>query len=203
MAKKLTEVLSIKEDDSKDKNKDGIDDDLQLLHDCDEKEPVKEELYKTIKKPPKGPCPQDYHQKFSHKGEAEDVCISDKYVKIEDAVKESTDLNECGTGRFNKRLKLAEQCGCGMDPMNDFDGISTANVVMPPPPSPDVFVAPPTDEEKNEIIWSFSGKVADMVEDLIETDPDLRKIYGHEIPRKSEIMHALLFDFVSQNLEKA
>lgn len=201
MTKKLTEVLNIKEDDSeKDKNKDGIDDDLQILHDCDEKEPVKEELYKTIKKPPKGPCPQDYHQKFNHKGETEDVCISDKYVKVDDAVKESIDLNECGTGRFNKRLKLSEQCGCGMDPMDDFSKIST-NVIIPP--SQDIFVAPPTEDEKNSILWSFSKAVATHISEMIASDIELKKVYGHEIPRKAAVMFDVVYNNILSNLEKA
>lgn len=171
--KKLIEVLSIEEgkESDKDKNEDGVDDDLQILHDCDDPVKESEEESKPSKK-------------------------SKKPWEKEDTKKESIDL-DTGTGRFNKRIK--EQCGCGIDMSMDVDPIDPSHDVV----NPDVFVAPPTDEEKASIVWSFAGKVADYVEELIESDPDLKRVYGHEIPRKSEIMHALLFDFVSQNLDKA
>jgi hypothetical protein len=196
MTKKLTEVLNIKEDDSeKDKNKDGIDDDLQILHDCDEKEPVKEELQKTEPKDGEA-CPKGSHANANHIGVSDDVCESDKYTKMNE---NKFDL-DIGTGRFNKRVKLSEQCGCGMDPMDDFSGIST-NVIIPPPQ--DVFVAPPTEDEKNSILWSFSKAVATHISEMIASDIELKKVYGHEIPRKAAVMFDVVYNSILSNLEKA
>jgi len=270
--KRLAEYLAVEEDKDvppeKDKNKDGIDDDLQILHDCEDKPvAVKEELQLTVDKEEDGSCPKDSHSKNNHAGEAEGTCESDKYEtlresygqwgirwsefdknsrqvkrekffdtkeqrdkfaeKLEDKynfarfeawldeptgevkvtnppsityeprkIGESMDL-DMGTGRFNKRMKLTEQCGCGSDL-----GASMVNVVIPPPMN-DMFVAPPTEDERNSMLWSFAKAVATHVSEMIANDAELKKVYGLEIPRKAAVMFDVVYNNILSNLEKA
>lgn len=71
------------------------------------------------------------------------------------------------------------------------------------PVSSDIFVAPPSPTEKEEILYRTAGKIADLVEELIENDEALRRVYAHEIPRKSEVLHGKIFDFVLAEIERA
>lgn len=67
----------------------------------------------------------------------------------------------------------------------------------------DFAIAELSPQEKQEIVWTFAGECADVVEKMIESNVSIRGVYGYEVPRKAEVMHAKLFDFILAEIEKA
>ena len=70
------------------------------------------------------------------------------------------------------------------------------------PASEDIFVAPPTDDEKWKIIWNFASSVANFAEKTAKNDLALESVYQHELVRKAEKLREALFDFISEELER-
>jgi hypothetical protein len=67
----------------------------------------------------------------------------------------------------------------------------------------DFAVAELSPQEKQEVVWTFAGECADVIEKMIESNVSLRSLYGYEIPRKSEVMHAKLFDFILAEIDRS
>lgn len=75
---------------------------------------------------------------------------------------------------------------------------------IPAANSTDLYVgAELSPESKQEIIWKLASEIASIVGDIIENNEDIRKVYGYETPRKSEIMRSKTFDFVLAELERS
>lgn len=67
----------------------------------------------------------------------------------------------------------------------------------------DFAIAELSPQEKQEVVWTFAGECADVIEKMIESNVSIRGVYGYEVPRKAEVMHAKLFDFILAEIERA
>lgn len=70
------------------------------------------------------------------------------------------------------------------------------------PASSDIYVSPPTEDEKWNIIHKFCGEVADVVEKMIESNVDLRAVFPNQIYWKSEKMHEEIFNFMVDKIDR-
>jgi len=67
----------------------------------------------------------------------------------------------------------------------------------------DFAVAELSPQDKQEAVWQWCGEAADVIEKMVESSVSLRGVYGFEVPRKAEVLHAKLFDYLLQELPKA
>lgn len=71
------------------------------------------------------------------------------------------------------------------------------------PSSTDFYVANPSPDERNEILWRSASEMSDYIKQYVANSEELKRIFTYEVPRKAEVLSSKLFDFILNELERS